>query len=52
MHASITAKSYETRLLTQLVRLPVPSWTQLVPWQTGDSGGSGLEVSGGILCPS
>jgi len=29
MHASITAKSYETRLLTQLVRLPVPSWTQL-----------------------
>ncbi|CAJ1330834.1 unnamed protein product [Effrenium voratum] len=29
MHASITAKSYETRLLTQLVRLPVPSWSQL-----------------------
>ncbi|CAE7730954.1 unnamed protein product [Symbiodinium pilosum] len=29
MHASITAKSYETRLLTQLVRLPVPSWAQL-----------------------
>ncbi|CAE7946099.1 unnamed protein product [Symbiodinium sp. KB8] len=29
MHASVTAKSYETRLLTQLVRLPVPSWAQL-----------------------
>mmetsp|Transcript_98457 Transcript_98457/g.175375 ORF Transcript_98457/g.175375 Transcript_98457/m.175375 type:complete len:897 (+) Transcript_98457:128-2818(+) len=29
MHASVTAKSYEVRLLTQLVRLPVPSWTQL-----------------------
>lgn len=29
MHASVTAKSYEVRLLTQLVRLPVPSWSQL-----------------------
>lgn len=29
MHASVTSKSYEVRLLTQLVRLPVPSWTQL-----------------------
>mmetsp|Transcript_57587 Transcript_57587/g.106429 ORF Transcript_57587/g.106429 Transcript_57587/m.106429 type:complete len:925 (-) Transcript_57587:81-2855(-) len=29
MHATISAKSYEVRLLTQLVRLPVPSWTQL-----------------------
>merc|ERR1719258_649531 len=29
MHATIAAKSYEVRLLTQLVRLPVPSWTQL-----------------------
>jgi len=29
MHASVTAKSYEVRLLTQLVRLPVPSWAQL-----------------------
>lgn len=29
MHATIAAKSYEVRLLTQLVRLPVPSWSQL-----------------------
>jgi len=29
MQASITAKAYEVRLLTQIVRLPVPSWTQL-----------------------
>mmetsp|Transcript_142855 Transcript_142855/g.247569 ORF Transcript_142855/g.247569 Transcript_142855/m.247569 type:complete len:903 (-) Transcript_142855:147-2855(-) len=29
MHATVAAKSYETRLLTQLVRLPVPSWAQL-----------------------
>jgi len=29
MHASVTAKSYEVRLLTQLVRLPIPTWTQL-----------------------
>uniref|UniRef100_A0A7S1A5K1 Uncharacterized protein n=1 Tax=Noctiluca scintillans TaxID=2966 RepID=A0A7S1A5K1_NOCSC len=29
MHASVAAKSYEVRLLTQLVRLPVPSWSEL-----------------------
>mmetsp|Transcript_16720 Transcript_16720/g.35488 ORF Transcript_16720/g.35488 Transcript_16720/m.35488 type:complete len:907 (-) Transcript_16720:136-2856(-) len=29
MHASVTAKSYEVRLLTQHVRLPMPTWTQL-----------------------
>jgi len=29
MHATIAAKSYEVRLLTQLVRLPVPSWAEL-----------------------
>lgn len=29
MHASITAKGYEVRLLTQLVRLPIPSWTEI-----------------------
>lgn len=29
MHATVAAKSYETRILTQLVRLPVPSWAQL-----------------------
>lgn len=29
VHASVTAKGYGVRLLTQLVRLPVPSWAQL-----------------------
>lgn len=29
MHATIAAKAYEVRLLTQIVRLPVPSWAQL-----------------------
>mmetsp|Transcript_53019 Transcript_53019/g.152771 ORF Transcript_53019/g.152771 Transcript_53019/m.152771 type:complete len:978 (+) Transcript_53019:84-3017(+) len=29
MHASVTAKAYEVRLLTQHVRLPVPTWAQL-----------------------
>jgi len=38
MHASVTAKSYEVRLLTQLVRLPVPSWSQLEGARTYSSG--------------
>mmetsp|Transcript_97453 Transcript_97453/g.271081 ORF Transcript_97453/g.271081 Transcript_97453/m.271081 type:complete len:889 (-) Transcript_97453:334-3000(-) len=38
MHASVTAKSYEVRLLTQLVRLPVPSWAQLEGARTYSSG--------------
>jgi len=38
MHASVTAKSYEVRLLTQLVRLPVPSWSQLEGARTYASG--------------
>merc|ERR1719242_2246293 len=29
MHASVSAQSSSVRLLTQLVRLPVPSWEQL-----------------------
>lgn len=29
MHASVTAKSYEVRLMTQYVRLPMPTWAQL-----------------------
>lgn len=29
MHASVTAKGYQVRLLTQYVRLPMPSWEQL-----------------------
>jgi len=29
MHASVTARSYKVRLLSQLVRLPMPTWDQL-----------------------
>lgn len=29
MHAAVAAQSYEARLLTQLVRLPVPSWQEI-----------------------
>eukprot|EP00930_Biecheleria_cincta_P087527 TRINITY_DN7674_c0_g3_i1.p1 TRINITY_DN7674_c0_g3~~TRINITY_DN7674_c0_g3_i1.p1 ORF type:complete len:911 (+),score=164.67 TRINITY_DN7674_c0_g3_i1:121-2853(+) len=38
MHASVTAKAYEVRLLTQLVRLPVPTWSQLEGARTYASG--------------
>lgn len=38
MHASITAKAYEVRLLTQHVRLPVPTWAQLEGARTYGSG--------------
>jgi hypothetical protein len=29
MHASITAQAFQARLLTQLVRLPIPTWEEL-----------------------
>jgi len=29
MHATVASKSYEVRMLTQWVRLPIPSWAQL-----------------------
>jgi len=34
MHASIAAQSYQVRLLTQLVRLPLPSWDELEACRT------------------
>lgn len=34
MHASVVAQSSSARLLTQLVRLPVPSWEQLESMRT------------------
>jgi len=37
MHASICAKSYQTRVLTQLVRLPVPTWQELEACRTAGS---------------
>eukprot|EP00930_Biecheleria_cincta_P030699 TRINITY_DN21277_c0_g1_i1.p1 TRINITY_DN21277_c0_g1~~TRINITY_DN21277_c0_g1_i1.p1 ORF type:complete len:893 (-),score=161.34 TRINITY_DN21277_c0_g1_i1:135-2813(-) len=29
MHAAVAAQGYETRLLTQLVRLPIPTWQEI-----------------------
>mmetsp|Transcript_45571 Transcript_45571/g.132061 ORF Transcript_45571/g.132061 Transcript_45571/m.132061 type:complete len:934 (-) Transcript_45571:225-3026(-) len=34
MHAAVAAQSYETRLLTQLVRLPIPSWQEIEACRT------------------
>lgn len=34
MHAAVAARSYETRLLTQLVRLPIPSWEEIEACRT------------------
>merc|ERR1719191_2491530 len=38
MQALVASKAYEVRLLTQLVRLPVPSWAQLEGARTYESG--------------
>mmetsp|Transcript_21374 Transcript_21374/g.60545 ORF Transcript_21374/g.60545 Transcript_21374/m.60545 type:complete len:947 (+) Transcript_21374:133-2973(+) len=34
MQAAVAAQSYETRLLTQLVRLPIPSWQEIEACRT------------------
>lgn len=34
MHAAVTAQSYEARLLTQMVRLPIPSWQEVESCRT------------------
>lgn len=34
MHAAVAAQSYEARLLTQLVRLPIPSWQEIEACRT------------------
>lgn len=34
MHAAVAAQSYQTRVLTQLVRLPIPSWQELEACRT------------------
>lgn len=43
MHASVTAKSYEVRLMTQYVRLPMPTWAQLEGARTYGSAYEKLE---------
>jgi len=37
MHAAIAAQSYQTRVLTQLVRLPIPTWAELEAARTAGS---------------
>lgn len=34
VHAAVAAQSYQTRILTQLVRLPVPTWEELEACRT------------------
>merc|ERR1719253_1997577 len=34
MHAAISAQSYEARLLTQMVRLPIPTWEEFEATRT------------------
>lgn len=34
MHAAISAQSYETRLVTQMVRLPIPAWAEVEACRT------------------
>lgn len=37
MHAAVAAQSYQTRILTQLVRLPIPTWKELEAARTAAS---------------
>eukprot|EP00434_Breviolum_minutum_P017904 symbB.v1.2.015795.t1/scaffold1190.1/size132987/4 len=37
MHAAVAAQSYQTRVLTQLVRLPIPTWQELEAARTAAS---------------
>lgn len=37
MHAAIAAQAYQTRILTQLVRLPIPTWKELEAVRTSAS---------------
>lgn len=37
MHAAVAAQSYQTRILTQLVRLPIPTWKELEACRTSAS---------------
>eukprot|EP00933_Yihiella_yeosuensis_P004855 TRINITY_DN109256_c0_g1_i1.p1 TRINITY_DN109256_c0_g1~~TRINITY_DN109256_c0_g1_i1.p1 ORF type:complete len:931 (-),score=183.44 TRINITY_DN109256_c0_g1_i1:139-2931(-) len=37
MHAGVAAQSYQTRVLTQLVRLPIPTWQELEAARTSGS---------------
>jgi len=43
MHAAIAAQGYEVRLLTQMVRLPIPTWEELEACRTNASDFEKLE---------
>jgi len=43
MHAAVAAQAYQTRVLTQLVRLPIPSWEELESCRTAGSDFERLE---------
>jgi len=45
MHAAVTAQSFETRLLTQMVRLPIPTWQEIEACRTYASDFERLESS-------
>mmetsp|Transcript_63661 Transcript_63661/g.140190 ORF Transcript_63661/g.140190 Transcript_63661/m.140190 type:complete len:1247 (-) Transcript_63661:76-3816(-) len=44
-HASIVAQAYQTRMMTQLVRLPVPTWAELEACRTSASDFERVEPS-------
>eukprot|EP00442_Polarella_glacialis_P017224 CAMPEP_0115105974 /NCGR_PEP_ID=MMETSP0227-20121206/36350_1 /TAXON_ID=89957 /ORGANISM="Polarella glacialis, Strain CCMP 1383" /LENGTH=885 /DNA_ID=CAMNT_0002503425 /DNA_START=127 /DNA_END=2784 /DNA_ORIENTATION=+ len=45
MHAAVAAQGFETRLLTQMVRLPIPSWQEIEACRTYASEFERLEPS-------
>mmetsp|Transcript_8613 Transcript_8613/g.15453 ORF Transcript_8613/g.15453 Transcript_8613/m.15453 type:complete len:920 (-) Transcript_8613:31-2790(-) len=44
MHAAVAAQSFEVRLLTQMVRLPIPSWQEVEACRTYGSGFEKVEA--------
>mmetsp|Transcript_14909 Transcript_14909/g.33976 ORF Transcript_14909/g.33976 Transcript_14909/m.33976 type:complete len:912 (-) Transcript_14909:5-2740(-) len=44
MHAAVAAQSFEVRLLTQMVRLPIPSWQEVEACRTYGSGFEQVEA--------
>jgi len=50
-HAAVAAQSYGTRLLTQLVRLPLPTWDELEACRTAGSEFEKLEATQMLRIP-
>lgn len=51
MHASVVAQAASTRMLSQLVRLPVPSWDVLESMRTYGAGFEGVSASTMLRVP-